>query len=101
MILASQGLINETIYPIIRAIDSVQSILRINSSVQRIKEVTDCSSECADLRLPAEDDLPDVAKLTGEIELRDVTFGYDRNLPPILEHWLRQEHHTELSVGAL
>ena len=87
MILASQGLINETIYPIIRAIDSVQSILRINSSVQRIKEVTDCSSECADLRLPAEDDLPDVAKLTGEIELRDVTFGYDRNLPPILEHF--------------
>ena len=38
MILASQGLINETIYPIIRAIASVQSALRINSSVQRIKD---------------------------------------------------------------
>ena len=87
MILASQGLINETIYPIIRTIASVQTILRINSSIQRIKDVTDCNQECADLRLPADDDLPDVAKLAGEIELRDVTFGYDRNLPPILNHF--------------
>ena len=87
MILASQGLINETIYPIIRAIASVQTALRINSSIQRIKEVTDCSQECTDLRLPADDELPDVAKLAGEIELRDVTFGYDRSLPPIIEHF--------------
>ena len=87
MILASQGLINETIYPIIRAIASVQTALRVNSSIQRIKEVTDCSQECTDLRLPADDELPDVAKLAGEIELRDVTFGYDRNLPPIIEHF--------------
>ena len=87
MILASQGLINETIYPIIRAIASVQTALRVNSSIQRIKEVTDCKPECAELRLPADDELPDVAKLAGEIELRDVTFGYDRNLPPILEHF--------------
>ena len=87
MILASQGLINETIYPIIKTIASVQTVLRINSSVQRIKEVTDCSAECAELNLPDDDELPNVAKLTGEIELRDVTFGYDRNLPPILEHF--------------
>ena len=87
MILASQGLINETIYPIIRAIASVQTALRVNSSIQRIKEVTDCNKECTDLRLPADDELPDVAKLAGEIELRDVTFGYDRSLPPIIEHF--------------
>ena len=87
MILASQGLINETIYPIIRGIASVQTALRINSSIQRIKEVTDCKPEYADLRLPADDELPDVAKLAGEIELRDVTFGYDRCLPPIISHF--------------
>ena len=87
MILASQGLINETIYPIIRAIASVQTALRVNSSIQRIKEVTDYNKECTDLCLPADDELPDVAKLAGEIELRDVTFGYDRSLPPIIEHF--------------
>ena len=87
MILASQGLINESISHINRTIDGLQTILRLCSSIQRIKDVTDCGQECADLRLPEGDDLPDIAKLTGEIELRDVTFGYDRNLPPILSHF--------------
>ena len=87
MILASQGLINATIYPINRTIASVQTVMRINSSIQRIKDVTDCSQESAELSLPAGDELPDTAKLAGEIELRDVTFGYDRSLPPILSHF--------------
>ena len=87
MILASQGLINESIYPINRAIDSIQNLMRLHSSILRIKNVTDCSQESIDLSLPADDELPDIAKLTGEIELRDVTFGYDRNLPPILKHF--------------
>ena len=87
MLLATQGLISETIYPINRTIESVQTLLRVNSSIQRLKDVTDCNQEIADLRLPDADELPDVAKLTGEIELRDVTFGYDRNLPPILSHF--------------
>ena len=87
MILASQGLINETIYPIIRGIASVQTALRMNSAISRVKDVTDCGEQCADLHLTADDELPDVAKLAGEIELRDVTFGYDRNLPPIISHF--------------
>ena len=88
MLLAAQGLINKSFSPINTAIDSVQIMMRLTSGIQRIKEVTDCNSECADLKLPANDDeLPDVAKLAGEIELRDVTFGYDRNLPPILKHF--------------
>ena len=87
MILASQGLINETIYPIVRGIASVQTALRMNSAISRVKDVTDCSDQCADLKLAEDDDLPDVAKLSGEIELRDVTFGYDRNLPPIISHF--------------
>ena len=87
MILASQGLINESIYCINRAIDSTQTILRLSSSIQRIKDVTDYSHKAADLRLSADNELPEEAKLTGEIELRDVTFGYDRNLPPILNHF--------------
>ena len=87
MLLAAQGLINMSFYPINTAIDSVQIMMRLNSSIQRVKDVTDCSQECADLRLPDDDNMPDIAKLSGEIELRDVTFGYDRNLPPILKHF--------------
>ena len=87
MLLASQGLINETIYPINRTISSVQTFMTLGSSIQRIKNVTDCGQESTDLRLPEGDELPDVAKLAGEIELRDVTFGYDRSLPPIISHF--------------
>ena len=87
MLLASQGLINSSVFPVNAAIDSMQIIMRLNSSIQRIKEVTDCGEESPDLRLPEGDDLPDIAKLTGEIELRDVTFGYDRNQPPTLNHF--------------
>ena len=87
MILASQGLINTSFFPINKAIECIQTLLGMNSSIQRIKDVSDCGKECADLRLPADDELPDIAKLAGEIELRDVTFGYDRNLPPILNHF--------------
>jgi len=87
MLLASQGLINSSVFPVNAAIDSMQVIMRLNSSIQRIKEVTDCGEESPDLRLPEDDDLPDIAKLTGEIELRDVTFGYDRNQPPTLNHF--------------
>ena len=86
-LLASQGLINESIYPINKTIDGIMVMLRSHSAIKRIKEVADCGQESPDLRLPAGDDLPDVAKLAGEIELRDVTFGYDRSLPPILSHF--------------
>ena len=86
-LLASQGLINESIYPINKTIDGIMVMLRSHSAIKRIKEVADCGQESPDLRLPAGDDLPDVAKLTGEIELRDVTFGYDHSLPPILSHF--------------
>ena len=87
MLLASQGLISESIYPINKTIDSIMVMLRAHSSISRIKEVTDAGDKAPSLRLPHRGDLPDVAKLTGEIELRDVTFGYDRNLPPILQHF--------------
>ena len=88
MLLASQGLFNKTLYPINRSIRSAQTLLRLNSSIQRVKDVTDCNQDGnATLRLLEDDELPDMAKLTGEIELRDVTFGYDRKLPPILSHF--------------
>ena len=87
MLLATQGLVNESIFPINKTIDSILTILGVNSSIKRIKDVTDSGEEAPGLRLTDDNDLPDVAKLTGDIELRDVTFGYDRSLPPILSHF--------------
>ncbi len=87
MLLASQGLVNESIWPLNKTIDAMMVVMRVNSSIKRIKDVIDQNQETPPLHLPADDELPDTAKLMGEIELRDVTFGYDRNLPPILSHF--------------
>jgi len=87
MILAAQALINQSVYPVNRTIDGIQTFLRLNSSIQRIKDVSDCGDECADMSMPGDDELSEMGKLTGEIELRDVTFGYDRSLPPIISHF--------------
>jgi ABC-type bacteriocin/lantibiotic exporter with double-glycine peptidase domain len=61
--------------------------MRVNSSIKRIKTVIDSNHEAYPLHLPDDDELPDIVKLSGEIELRDVTFGYDHNLPPVLSHF--------------
>jgi ABC-type bacteriocin/lantibiotic exporter with double-glycine peptidase domain len=49
--------------------------------------VNDCAKAYADLEVPDVDNLPTRTKLIGEIELHNVTFGYDRSLPPILSHF--------------
>ena len=102
MLLASQGLVNESIWPLNKTIDAMMMMMRVNSSIKRIKEVTDCNCEATDLYLPTDEELPDIAKLTGEIELRDVTFGYDRSLPPVLKHFslkIKSGEHVAL-VGS-
>ena len=47
MLLASQGLANESIWPINKTIDGTMMMMRVNSSIKRIKDVTDCGSEGA------------------------------------------------------
>ena len=39
MLLASQGLINESIYPINKTIDSIMSMLRVHSSIRNFEEL--------------------------------------------------------------
>lgn len=87
MLLASQGLANTIILPVNKTIQGAMSIMRSQSAIERVKEVNDYDVNLPDLRIAADDELPEIGKLTGEIELRDVTFGYDRNLPPILKHF--------------
>ena len=87
MLLASQGMLNESIWPLNKTVDAIMIVMRVNSSIKRIKTVIDSNHEAYPLHLPDDDELPDIVKLSGEIELRDVTFGYDHNLPPVLSHF--------------
>lgn len=87
MLLASQALASSIIYPINNTVKSAQRLFQSHAAMERLEEVNNTAKEYADMVIPGESDLPERTKLRGEIELRNVTFGYDRSLPPILNHF--------------
>jgi ABC-type bacteriocin/lantibiotic exporters, contain an N-terminal double-glycine peptidase domain len=86
MLLASQALASSIIYPINTTVKATQSIYRSRAAMERLEEVEEACQEHNSLDLPRREELPDLPKLRGEIQLRNVTFGYDRSLPPVLDH---------------
>ena len=86
MLLASQALAASIIYPINSAVKSTQSVYRSQAAMERLEEVEE-ACEGRSLELSSLDALPEQPKLRGDVELRNVTFGYDRNLPPVLKNF--------------
>ena len=84
MLLASQALAASIIYPINSAVKATQSVYRSQAAMERLEEVEE-ACQGRTLELPSQETLPEQAKLRGDVELRNVTFGYDRNLPPVLK----------------
>ena len=87
MLLASQSLATSNIYPINNMVKVSQRVFQTHAAMERIEEVNDYASRTPQLVIPDVDDIPDTAKLMGDVELRNVTFGYDRSLPPILSNF--------------
>lgn len=87
MLLASQALATSITFPINSVVSSTQEIYRSNAAMERLEEVEKEAAKGNPLKLSSADALPDRPKLRGEVELRNVTFGYDRNNPPILKNF--------------
>ncbi len=90
MLLASQALASSIIYPINSSVKATQSIYRSQAAMERLEEVEKACAGHHTLDLPKAEELPDAPKLKGNVELRNVTFGYDRNLPPVLKNFSLQ-----------
>ena len=86
MLLASQALATSITFPINSVVSSTQEIYRSHAAMERLEEV-EAATEGHALTLSDTDALPESPKLRGEVELRNVTFGYDRNNPPILKNF--------------
>ncbi len=86
MLLASQALAASIIYPINSAVKSTQSVYRSQAAMERLEEVEE-ACEGRSLELSSLETLPEHPKLRGDVELRNVTFGYDRSLPPVLKNF--------------
>ena len=86
MLLASQALASSIIYPINSAVKATQNVYRSQAAMERLDEVEEaCQGHSLELSDP--EALPDQPKLRGDVELRNVTFGYDRSLPPVLKNF--------------
>ncbi len=86
MLLATQGLATSIIFPINNTIKSTQKLFQSHAAMERLEEI-EAAVDTHTMQIPDIEDLPEQFKLQGEIELRNVTFGYDRNQPPILSHF--------------
>lgn len=78
MLLASQGFMSSMLFPITKMSNVMQDVFKAHSMLERQEEVLDIEVN--------EESIANSEMLTGEIELRDVTFGYDRSMPPLIEH---------------
>ena len=87
MLLASQALATSIIFPVNFGITTAQFLFRSHAAMERLEEVEEASLEGNSLTLPEIDRLPARSKLSGEVELRNVTFGYDRSQPPVLKNF--------------
>jgi len=85
MLLASQALAASIIYPINSTVKATQSVYRSQAAMERLEEVEEACKGHS-LELSDTEALPELPKLKGDVELRNVTFGYDRNLPPVLKN---------------
>jgi len=87
MLLASQGLMGNAIFPLSKVVSSAQDLYCMHSALERVEEINDYEEELPQMALSDELPADGQAKLREKIELRDITFGYDRSKPPILRHF--------------
>ncbi len=83
MLMSFQSFMTAFMNPVNHFTKLQQDILNINVKVDRMDEVLSAECDVPDELSPVSHIVDD--KLSGELELRHVTFGYDRNLPPIIE----------------
>ena len=84
MLLASQALATSITYPVNTAVNATQSIYRSQAAMERMEEV-ETAADGYSLQIDNEADISQNPKLKGDVELRNVTFGYDRSQPPVLK----------------
>ena len=84
MVTAFQGFLAAFMSPAMQLITAGQQIQEMRTQMERVEDVMEYPEDGAFSDTP-ESDAEDYVKLTGEVELRNVTFGYSRLDPPLIE----------------
>ena len=83
-LMAFQGFLSQFLRPVTLLTRTNQMLLSASSSTERLLEVIDYPTDVPSAIVLPETGL--VGKLKGKLQLNNVTFGYDRNLPPLIEN---------------
>ncbi len=94
MIMAFQGFLQQFLAPATKLISSGQRLLEMRTSMERIEDVMEYpedpvfreeTGEENGEKTGEEDGEGSYAKLSGQLSMRNVTFGYSRLSPPLIE----------------
>ena len=85
MIMAFQSFLGSFMNPAASLISAGQTIQEMRTDMERIEDVMEYPDSPAVKEEPLREDM-EYNKLNGEIEIRDVSFGYDRLKPPLIQN---------------
>jgi len=87
MLLAFQGFLSSFLAPVNQLVGVTQSLIEMRSQMERVEDVfnykADVEEEMDPLPSAVQDGRPE--KITGEIEITNLTFGYNKLAPPLIE----------------
>ena len=85
MLLAFQGFLLAFTSPIESLVDAIQSIQEMRVTMERVEDVFKCSPEVSKAEdEESEENTDNLDKLTGDIELKGVSFGYNKLVKPLI-----------------
>ena len=83
MVMAFQGLLSSFTAPATSMIAATQTVQEMTTQMERLEDVMNYPDDCV-FSYKAESD-PDAQKLSGKLEMKNVTFGYSRLAEPLLK----------------
>ncbi len=88
MVLAFQGFLMQLLLPARSLIEAGQSLQEMRTQMERIDDVMEYQQDPATESIAEADekeDAPSLKKLSGTLELKNITFGYSKLSPPLIE----------------
>ena len=86
MVMAFQGFLASFMQPAQKLIDAGQQVQELRTEMERIEDVMKYPTD-VDFHDDEIDDDADYDKLSGAVELKNITFGYSRLAPPLIENF--------------
>lgn len=104
MLIAFQGFMAEFMKPAMGLMTGSTTVIELRSQMERIDDVLAYPVQQRNVVMPTEDEgeMPNQMKLRGELELRNVTFGYNPTAEPLITDFSLklQPGHSVAIVGA-